>query len=53
MYKEQNGARPMRAEAGSGIAETRRETEEKRQGRKTKVTENSRNGKKKQLNITS
>ena len=39
-YKEQNGARPLRAEADSGIAELGREVRENRGGEETSVTKN-------------
>src|ERR1019366_6997934 len=45
MYKEQNGARPLRAEADSRDSGVGEGCKGKRQGRKTLVTENSRNGK--------
>jgi hypothetical protein len=38
MYKEQNGARPLRAEADSWIAELGRDVRKKVAGEKTSVT---------------
>ena len=45
MCKEQSGARPMGAEASSGIAELGKEVRGNRGGEETSVTKNSRNGK--------
>jgi hypothetical protein len=45
VHKEQNGARPVRAKASSGITELGKEVRKNRGREKTLVTKNSRNGK--------